>query len=578
MPAPTPPPAPTPVDFGQSLLNSAGALANPELFQTLFGATAGQLPQWADLYNQAATQQAFGSGAQFDPAGFMAGTTPETAQQLQAEFARVQGLGDTRDFNTWLSDWAQAGAESGDPNAMRILRGNQQYDPNSAVGRAIDASTAISQAENDAASAARRSTMEDVISLGPQLQDMFRASNPELQAALGNASSLGGRSDYYGGLENAINGTQQFGDVGWDRVQAGQVGEGALGASLYDQAMNANGLGAVGQQLQDRAGQFANSTGELSADELRQLDQSIKEGYAQRGTLDSGQAISAEALGRLTNTRERMLQDLGIASSLNQVSQAELGANRAFAQGVQGADVGRQFGNVANTLQSDIANQQTGLSAGMANRDFAFGQQQQGIQNQALLGQLLQGQNAQDRNYALGLVGAQQGSSIDPWQALTGISSMAPQAGMGIGANAYQNASGISGSNLFDTSAGVNLDLANAANLANYNANIYASDAAMYGANKQASATKKAGLFSALGNLFCWVAREVYGADNPKWIEFRHWMLNYAPKWFVKLYCKYGERFAAFISDKPVLKYVIRKWMDSKIKTLYKECPLSVQV
>ena len=76
----------------------------------------------------------------------------------------------------------------------------------------------------------------------------------------------------------------------------------------------------------------------------------------------------------------------------------------------------------------------------------------------------------------------------------------------------------------------------------------------------------------------CWVAREVYGVENPQWLLFRHWMLNIGPKWFKKLYFKHGERFAAFISDKPVLKYAIRKWMDSKIKTLHKEWQHSVQV
>jgi hypothetical protein len=42
-------------------------------------------------------------------------------------------------------------------------------------------------------------------------------------------------------------------------------------------------------------------------------------------------------------------------------------------------------------------------------------------------------------------------------------------------------------------------------------------------------------------------------------------MLSKAPRWFLKLYIKYGERFAEFISNKPMLKSIIRKWMDSKI-------------
>jgi len=85
------------------------------------------------------------------------------------------------------------------------------------------------------------------------------------------------------------------------------------------------------------------------------------------------------------------------------------------------------------------------------------------------------------------------------------------------------------------------------------------------GANLFGSAAK-VGSAIAPGGFFCWVAREVYGVDNPKWIEFRNWMAIDAPAWFRNLYVRFGERIAEFISNKPMLKNVIRKWMDSKIK------------
>jgi len=66
---------------------------------------------------------------------------------------------------------------------------------------------------------------------------------------------------------------------------------------------------------------------------------------------------------------------------------------------------------------------------------------------------------------------------------------------------------------------------------------------------------------------FCWVAREVYGTDDGRWMQFRSWMLWHAPRWFVKLYMRYGERFAAWIRDKPRIKGVIRQWMDAKINS-----------
>lgn len=64
------------------------------------------------------------------------------------------------------------------------------------------------------------------------------------------------------------------------------------------------------------------------------------------------------------------------------------------------------------------------------------------------------------------------------------------------------------------------------------------------------------------GGMLCWIAREVYGNDNIKWIQFRHWLINYAPKWFFKLYAKHGMKIAEFIHNKPILKFAIRKMMD----------------
>jgi hypothetical protein len=98
------------------------------------------------------------------------------------------------------------------------------------------------------------------------------------------------------------------------------------------------------------------------------------------------------------------------------------------------------------------------------------------------------------------------------------------------------------------------------------------------GAMAQADAAKSAGTMGAIGGIaqgigtyagmaaMCWVAREVYGVDNPKWLQFREWMLEDSPSWFRSLYIKYGERFAKFISNKPLLKTIIRKWMNTRIK------------
>jgi polysaccharide export outer membrane protein len=62
---------------------------------------------------------------------------------------------------------------------------------------------------------------------------------------------------------------------------------------------------------------------------------------------------------------------------------------------------------------------------------------------------------------------------------------------------------------------------------------------------------------------FCWVAREVYGAENPKWLLFRAWLLTEAPVWLRDAYGTHGEAFATWIHDKPVMKAIVRTMMDA---------------
>ena len=128
---------------------------------------------------------------------------------------------------------------------------------------------------------------------------------------------------------------------------------------------------------------------------------------------------------------------------------------------------------------------------------------------------------------------------------------------------AQSGAMGQMGPQLFDPNAGINMAMQNQANQLGYDSMLAEMEsqelAALLGLGGQAAG---AGLM-ALG--FCWVAREVYGVHNVKWKLFRSWMLNNAPKWFRNIYLKHGEKFAKFISNKPFLKNIIRKWMDTKI-------------
>jgi hypothetical protein len=69
------------------------------------------------------------------------------------------------------------------------------------------------------------------------------------------------------------------------------------------------------------------------------------------------------------------------------------------------------------------------------------------------------------------------------------------------------------------------------------------------------------------GEGFCWVAREAYGADDPRWLLFRAWLTADAPRWLFEVYAARGERFAAWIHDKPLVKAAVRSLMDIAIKS-----------
>ena len=66
----------------------------------------------------------------------------------------------------------------------------------------------------------------------------------------------------------------------------------------------------------------------------------------------------------------------------------------------------------------------------------------------------------------------------------------------------------------------------------------------------------------------CWVAREVYGEDDPKWLQFREWVIGASPDWFYKLYSTHGEKIAEKVKRNPWTKKVLRPLMDIARKSL----------
>ena len=216
------------------------------------------------------------------------------------------------------------------------------------------------------------------------------------------------------------------------------------------------------------------------------------------------------------------MQQMSLGTSLSQEDQTYATQNARAAFGARGMQLGNQAigGEILNNYQ--LGQQRLRERMGYAQTAFGMGQQIQ----QAGYQQYVQPAYQQSQLYSTAgmLAGAQ-----------SGLQSLGPQ---------------------FLTPE------------SQYLANIRSNDVAQQNAQMAASATRSAGLASGLGAMaggliaLCWVAREVYGSDNYKWLVFRDYVSHEAPSWFRKLYIKHGEKFADFIKDKPLLKFAVRKSMD----------------
>lgn len=218
-------------------------------------------------------------------------------------------------------------------------------------------------------------------------------------------------------------------------------------------------------------------------------------------------------------------------------------------QAQEGLDAGASLDpSLRREVQQSIRSGQASRGFGMGMGDLAAEATMTGLQANQL--------RQQRQGFAGNVVGLQKQVGMDPFMALLGrpsqMAGMAQgfgQQGMGVNQMASANAPQFGMNSYFQ-------DLFNT----NYNANV---NARMADASN--STAMKGAMIGAAGSIFCWVAREVYGADNPRWLMFREWMFNDSPGWLFKLYAKFGERFANWLKGNAWLKPAIRKFMDSKI-------------
>ena len=64
----------------------------------------------------------------------------------------------------------------------------------------------------------------------------------------------------------------------------------------------------------------------------------------------------------------------------------------------------------------------------------------------------------------------------------------------------------------------------------------------------------------------CWVARAAFGHDDIRWLIFRDWLMEDAPKWFRLLYIRYGASFGNWLEGRHEIRRVVRTMMMPAVK------------
>ena len=444
--------------------------------------------------------------------------------QMQAQLANQQAGLQAGQFNATTSIQAQ---QANQDALLRAQLANQQAGIQTGqfnVQTGLQAGLANQEAANQMALANQQAGLQ-AGQFNVQTQAQMQQANQDaaLRAALANQQaqlSASGQTAQYGTAADQFNAQQNM------------------------QAQLAN------QQAGMQAGQY--NIG--NATTLAQLNQAaaMQAALANQQVNLQGQQFNALNQSNVAQANRDAAQQAGLANQAAALQQQQLMA---------------QYG-----YQTQLANQQANLGTAESNRAFQAQQLQNYYQNLGQAGQLYNQGLGADRAYAAQLVGLQQATMSDPYQAILGRPSaaFAQQQGIsGQGANLTQ----MGGPALFNPESsyanniyGGNQQATNAANIATAQSNAAVLGGAMQGLGSLAGGQLGAAAFNKA--FPCWVAREVYGVNNPKWKRFRTWLLTRAPKWFHDLYCKYGAQFAEFISDKPRTKSLIRRWMDSRIATL----------
>ena len=413
-------PASNPFGFdpGQATRDYLAGIANPQTLTALLGAEAAARPQLGAQGLRDLSQ--FQSGAaQFNPQAFLA-ARPDIAANYQNDPGYGQTYGS-------LEQYAKAAADAeGLTSQFTTAQGGSLDLLKQAAGVTSGVETAANTALRTAGAADVAALAPQLAAtynqLNPEIQGSLQRAealrrvpdayapmrtaafnaqqfgdlqfNPAQASLLGSAPQVGlggydaaqasaqgynaalAQSQGYNAQQAQARGyeSQGYTPQGYQAAQAAsgmqaeaeRLARGQLGQSLYGQALQA-GPSQAAQLLGGRAAEFAGSTGGLSPEEVRNLQQGTREAYAARGIEMSNPAIAAELAARSGAMRQRQGEDLAQAVALNQAYTQDLSANRQFGTGLYGQEIGLQQANQQAALQAALANQQSGQNLSLAN-------------------------------------------------------------------------------------------------------------------------------------------------------------------------------------------------------------------
>jgi hypothetical protein len=280
--------------------------------------------------------------------------------------------------------------------------------------------------------------------------------------------------------------------------------------------------------------------------------------YGSQALANSGPTTAEQSLLNQTGS------DLALGSSLNPEEE------RAASQQASNAFAMRGLGTGQSAAAADILNRYQYGQSRLAQRQGAFTNADTSVNQNVLarssqaLGALGQAGSAYGQAATVGYQGANMLNQVNP--AIQGLNYGSALSGQnlantsGMANSTYNQALGMAGDvAAFNTNMNASLYNSYNNNQAALTGAQLASNSALWGAG--IGALGQAGAAAAMA---CWVAREVYGEENPAWVQFRHWLLSFGSDRRVAKYLEHGPALAQYISDRPGWKTKVRRWMDSK--------------